>query len=104
MSTLKLSLSLSLVLSVSACSQFAPFEDRRREPGTEYVYVGASKPGRPAVCYNPLFYDKEEVKAFADGLCREHKAGTHAEEIRRDIFTCRLFVPSKAYYKCVADK
>lgn len=55
MSTLKLSLLLSLVLSVSACSQFAPFEDRRREPGTEYVYVGASKPGRPAVCYNPLF-------------------------------------------------
>lgn len=104
MSTLKLSLLLSMFFLISACSQFAPFEDRRREPGTEYVYVGASKPGRPAICYNPLFYDREEVKAKADELCRQHKEKTHAEEIDNDIFSCRLFVPSKAYYKCVADK
>lgn len=104
MSTLKLSLLLSLVLGVSACSQVQPFEDRRREPGTEYVYVGASKPDRPAICYNPLFYDKAEIKVMADELCQKHKSGTHAEEVDNDVFSCRLFVPSKAYYKCVADK
>lgn len=104
MSTLKFSLLLSLVLGTAACSLFSPFEDRRREPGTEYVYVGSSKPGRPVVCYNPLLEDKADIKVFADGLCREHKTGTHAEEVDNDVFSCRLFVPSKAYYKCVADE
>ncbi len=103
MSTLKLALLLSLVAVVSACSQIAPFEDRRREPGTERVYIGASKPGAPAICYNPLFYNEAEVKSVADRLCAEYKPGTHALKRDNDIFTCRLFVPSKAYYKCVAD-
>ncbi len=103
MSTLKLSLLLSLLFCLSACAQFGPFEDRRREPGTEYVYVGASKPGRPAVCYNPLFTGKEKLQAMADGLCQKYKKNTRAVSVDRDYFSCRLFVPSKAYYKCVAD-
>lgn len=104
MSTLKLSILLFLCALVSACTEFAPFEDRRREPGTEYVYVGASRPGHPAICYNPLFYSKEEIKERADALCQSHQKNTHAEFVNVDYFTCRLFVPSKAYYKCVVDK
>lgn len=101
MSTLKFSLLLSLLLGISACSQIAPFEDRRREPGTEYVYIGSSKPGAPAICYNPLFDSNAEVKEKADKLCQENDSATEAELIKVDYFTCRLFVPSKAYYKCV---
>lgn len=104
MSTLKLSILLFLCALVSACAEFASFEDRRREPGTDYVYVGASKPGAPAICYNPLFYKQEEVKQQADALCKEQQKNTHAEFIKVDYFTCRLFVPSIAYYKCVVDK
>lgn len=100
MSTLKLSLLLFMVTGIAAC---APFEDRRREPGTEYVYVGASKPGNPAVCYNPLLTTPEEVKSMADELCRQHQAKTHAVLVDNDVFTCRLFIPSKAYYKCEAE-
>ncbi len=103
MSTLKLTLLLFPLFCVAACTQFGPFEDRRREPGTQYVYVGSSKPGKPVICYNPLFTGQDRVKAMADGLCEENKAGTHAEAADRDYFSCRLFVPSKAYYKCVAD-
>jgi len=105
LSTLKLSLLLFLCVVVSACSQFAPFEDRRREPGTIRIYKGESKPGAPAICYNPMFYDKEEdIKAQADELCQKNKPGTHAEFVDVSYFSCRLFIPSKAYYKCVADK
>ncbi len=104
MSTLKFSLLLSVLMSVSACSQIAPFEDRRREPGTEYIYVGSSKPGAPAVCYNPLLDKEAEIKEIADDLCQANDLSTEAELVNIDYFTCRLFVPSKAYYKCVPKK
>ena len=104
MSTLKLSMLLILCAIVSACSQIEPFEDRRREPGTAQIYIGSSHPGEPAICYNPLFYKQEIVKQKVDELCRNHKEGMHAELVNVDYFTCRLFVPSKAYYKCVDDK
>ncbi len=104
MSTLKLSLLLFLLLSVGACSQVAPFEDRRREPGTEYIYVGSSQPGAPAICYNPLLDKEAEVKDIANGLCKANSPETEAELVNVDYFTCRLFVPSKAYYKCVPKK
>ncbi|MCM1323430.1 MAG: hypothetical protein NC218_04650 [Acetobacter sp.] len=102
MSTLKLSLLLSLVLGLNACSQFQAFEDRRREPGTEYVYVGASKPDAPALCYNPLWEKDTTLQEKADALCQKTNPATVAELVGKDYFTCRLFVPSKAYYKCVA--
>ena len=104
MSTLKLSLLLSLVLGISACSQFRAFEDRRREPGTEYVYVGASKPAAPVLCYNPLWESDASLLEKADALCRQNDAASKAELIDKDYFTCRLFVPSKAYYRCVAQE
>lgn len=103
MSTLKLSILIFLCAIVTACSQFAPFEDRRREPGTEYIWVGESKPQAPAFCYNPLFYSQEEITEIADKHCQENVKGSHAEFVNVDYFTCRLFVPSKAYYKCVVD-
>ena len=103
MSTLKLSILIFLCVIISACAQFRSFEDRRREPGTEYVWVGASKPGAPVICYNPLFYHKAEILKQADELCKKHQEDTHAELVDIDYFSCRLFVPARAYYKCVAD-
>lgn len=103
MSTLKLSLLLSLVLGISACSQFQAFEDRRREPGTEYVYVGASKPNAPVLCYNPLWESAAKLQEKADALCQKENALSKAELIDTDYFSCRLFVPFKAHYKCVAE-
>ena len=54
---------------LSACSQFGPFVDRRREAGglsDGALYVGKSKPEAPAVCYNRLYTKYTEVKALAD--------------------------------------
>ena len=103
MSTLKLSILIILCVITSACSQFQPFEDRRREPGTEYVWLGASKPEAPVICYNPLFYRQEKLLEQADALCRENNKNSHAELRDIDYFSCRLLVPAKAYYKCVSD-
>ena len=89
---------------VSACAQFSPFEDRRREPGTMYVYVGASKPEAPVICYNPLWHNKEQTDSLADSICKQNDDTTHAEQKSKDYFSCRLFVPARAYYKCVSDK
>lgn len=104
MSTLKLSLLLFLAFGLNACSQIAPFEDRRREPGTDYIYIGASRPGAPAICYNPLLNNITTIKEKADSLCQEYRPETEAELVNIDYFTCRLFVPSKAYYNCVVKK
>lgn len=104
MSTLKLFLLFASVVSVCSCSEIRPFEDRYREPGTDYIYRGSSKPGAPAVCYNPLFYSKNDVDAIADKLCKSNNEASKAEFNKKESFSCRLFVPSKAYYNCVVDK
>lgn len=101
MSTLKSTLLLSLILVTTACSQLAPFEDRRREPGTEYIYVGSSKPTSPAICYNPLWEDKEDIQKMADKICQDNNTGSKAELVTKDVFSCKLFVPTKAYFKCI---
>ena len=104
MSTLKLTLLFFIVLATASCSQVRPFEDRRREPGTEYIYTGSSKPGNPVICYNSLFYTDDEIKNMADELCKKYNPKAKAEHKNTDSFSCRLFVPSKAYYQCVVDK
>ena len=104
MSTFKLSLLFFIVLVITGCSEFGAFEDRRREPLTERIYVGTSKIGAPAICYNPLFYNSKDIEQMADKLCKDYNSGSNAEFVKNDIFSCRLFVPSRAYYKCVVDK
>ena len=104
MSTLKLLISIFLLTSIASCSQFEAFEDRRREPSKEHIWVGSSKPGKPAICYNPLFYSKEKIQAKADDICRSYKENSHAEFVDVEYFSCRLLIPAKAHYQCVVDK
>lgn len=101
MSRLKLLLFLFTIAFISSCSQFRAFEDRRREPGTEHMYSGSSKPGAPVICYTPFFYSHDEVLKIADDLCKDYDADTSAEFVNKDNFSCRLFIPSKAYYQCI---
>jgi hypothetical protein len=104
LSTLKLFRLFFLCVIISSCAQLKPFEDRRREPRTIGVYVGSSTPTAPVICYNPLWNGKDDTKALADNICKAHGEDSHAELIDTDYFSCRLFVPAKAYYKCVTDK
>ncbi len=103
MSRLKLINLLLLVSFLSACSQFGPFVDRRREAGglaDGSLYVGESTPQRPAVCYNRLYTSYAEVKALADAECIKNKTGTKAEPVKETVFSCRLFIPNHYYFKC----
>jgi hypothetical protein len=104
LSRLNLSLLLFTIISICGCSEIRPFEDRYREPGTEYIYRGASKPGSPTLCYNPLFYDKNDVDIMADKLCKSHNKASKAEFKEKEAFSCRLFIPTKMHYRCVVDK
>ena len=104
MSRLKLFLLLFSTIYVCSCAEFRPFEDRYREPGTEYIYKGSSKPSSPAICYNPLFYDKNKIDAIADKLCKLHNPNSNARFNKKEVFSCRLLVPTKAFYNCVVDK
>lgn len=104
MSRLKFANLLLLICLLGACSLFQPFVDRRREAGAptpERLYVGKSTPENPAVCYNKLWTDYEEVKKLADDECVKQKTGTHAEPIEQTTFTCRLLIPNHLYFKCV---
>ncbi len=60
------------MLFLSACTQFKPFVDARREAGQEAA-VGQSTPDRVAVCYNPLFSDMPDVEKLAQSACAQTK-------------------------------
>lgn len=104
MSSLKIINLLLLVSYVSACSQFGPFVDRRREAGglaDGALYVGESTPEQPVVCYNKLYTSYEKVKALADEECIKNETGTQAVPINESFFSCRLLVPNRYYFECV---
>lgn len=104
LSSLKITLAVLILCGLSACSLFEPFVDRRRNAGAQDIsrlYVGKSKPAAPAICYNGLWTDKQTLQDMADAECQKHKTGTHAEWVQKTLFSCKLFLPSHAYYKCV---
>ena len=92
-----------LSLFINACSITAPFVDRRREAGAqtqESLYIGASKPERPAICYNALTTPYADVLALANQECIKQKTGTYAVPEKQTSFTCRLFIPNHFYFRC----
>ncbi len=104
MSSAKYGKILLLILLVAGCSQFRPYVDRRREAGVQDIsqlYVGASKPDKPAICYNLLTASYDEVKALADNECKKQETGTRAEPVKQTVFTCKIFTPNHFYFKCV---
>ncbi len=103
MSRFKIINVLLFVAFVCSCSQFRPFEDRRREAGAktpEELYIGNSTPKNPAVCYNSLYTPYADVKKIADNVCIREKTGTHAVPLKQTYFTCRILVPNHFYFKC----
>ena len=104
MSRVKILNLLILAGLLNSCTLLDPFVDRRRNAGERdmaKLYVGESTPEEPAICYNILTTDYEEVKKMADDECIKHKTGTHAVPIKQTQFTCRLFLPTHIYFKCV---
>ncbi len=104
MSRLKMTILPILMLALGACSLLNPFVDRRREagaPSADKLYVGRSKPEAPAICYNGLWTSFDEVKKMADEECVKQKKGSHAEEVSKSTFTCRVLLPNHYYFKCV---
>ena len=82
---------------LTACSQFVPFEDTRREAGRVQP-VGQSTNTRPVICYNPLWHDLDQTKPLAEQACaRTNKKAIYVET---ETVSCRLFNPSAAIYKC----
>ncbi len=94
---MKKSLILIAVFLLSACSQFEPFEDMRREAGSVNP-VGQSSNKQPVICYNPLWHNQEETLPLAQAACaRTNKKAVYVE---KHYFSCRLFNPATAIYKC----
>lgn len=104
LSSIKIISSLLIVCSICSCSLFEPFVDRRRNAGVQdvrFLYVGRSQTDAPAICYNGLWTNQKTLQELADAECRKHGTGTHAEKVDNSFFTCKMFLPSHAYYKCV---
>ncbi len=104
MSSLKIVTAILIVCGLSACALFDPFVDRRRNAGAQdisHLYVGKSKINAPAICYNGLWTDEQTLQNMADDECQKHNTGTHAIKTHKTSFSCKLFLPSHAYYKCV---
>ena len=94
---MKNSLTFLLFIILTACSQFTPFEDMRREAG-HVQPVGQSSNTSPIICYNPLWHDLKETEDLADTACaRTNKKAIYLESKH---FNCRLFNPSSAIYRC----
>jgi hypothetical protein len=89
---------LTLFLFLTACTQ-APFVDMRREAGQVYT-VGQSTPDRVAICYNKYSTHSSEVIHMAQEECR--KTGREAKYDGESRWSCRVFLPHRVYFKCVA--
>lgn len=97
---------LAACFLANACSLTAPFVDRRREAGAstpETLYIGESKPDKPAICYNIIGTPYADIKKLADEECRKHKTGSYASPVKQTVFTCKLLVPNHFYFNCVGD-
>jgi len=92
-----------MVLTVSACSIFPPFVDRRREAGQppESLFVGKSQTDAPAICYNSWTTNFETIKKLAVEECVKHGTGTDVEAVNQTIFSCRLLIPNHEFFKCI---
>ena len=97
-------ITIFILTITSACSLLEPFVDRRRNAGVEDIknlYVGRSTPEMPAICYNSLFTDDLQIQELADAECKKHNTGTHAVKTHTTKFTCKIFLPSHDYFKCI---
>lgn len=104
LSSVKILSAILFVSQLCACGILDPYIDRRRNPGTSdpsKLYSGQSKPDAPAVCYNPLLNDMETLQTLADEECVKHSTGTHAEFVTKEGFSCKVLLPTTAFYKCV---
>ena len=97
MKILKSVIVLSGLISLTACSQFEPFVDARREAG-QVTPIGSSRPGYPVVC-SGLWRDASERLALAEAECA--KLGQTAVSVQTKSFDCKLFTPVKESFKCV---
>ena len=85
-------------LLLSACAQFEPFVDARREAGQEKT-VGQSTSDRIAICYNPMWSNMKQVEQLAKEGCTQTRRKAQADGKKH--FNCSLFLPSTAFYKCI---
>ncbi|MBQ8251456.1 MAG: hypothetical protein IJY92_06060 [Alphaproteobacteria bacterium] len=85
---------------LSACAQFEPFVDERREAG-QIETVGSSKPGSPVVC-SGFWTTKEERFLLAQAECE--KMGKIAQSKSIHSFECKLFAPVKETFVCVSKE
>ena len=95
---------LLLIAYLGGCAWVKPYVDRRREAGIsdpDKLYIGLSKPDKPAICYNKWASDYAEVKKLADEECVKQKTGSHAEPVEQKIMSCKLFTPNHFIFKCV---
>ena len=98
----KLIISSAFILTLSACSFWQPYVDRRRNAGNppDRLYVGRSTPYNPSICYNGWVSDVNEVQKLADEECLKYKTGDKAVLLQTSSFDCKIFVPSRANFKC----
>ena len=89
---------LMAVLFVSACAQFEPFIDARREAG-QLLMQGQSTPDVVAICYNPIWSDMNDVEKLAKEGCAQTKRTPQYDD--KKYFTCSLFTPTTAFYRCI---
>ena len=86
-----------MLVCLSSCSQFEPFEDMRREAG-QIPTVGQSSNNRPAICYNPIWHSEEDIEKLAKEAC----ARTNRKAVfdSKSYFSCRFVNPVTAFYRC----
>ncbi len=85
-----------MICFLNGCGTFHPVVDARREAGLKEP-VGQSRPLAPVVCYG-LVGGRDMTDKIAQTEC--DKVGKKAVFVREDFFTCTLFTPVSARYRC----
>lgn len=104
LSSIKMLITIFILILTTSCSLLEPFVDRRRNAGVENIkdlYIGRSTPSNPAICYNGLITDEQSIQELANNECKKHNTGTHAIKTHTTNFTCKIFLPTHDYFKCI---
>lgn len=88
---------LLFLLFTSACSQFNPYVDSRREAGI-IGNIGPSNLDKVSICYNSLSCEPAQIIDIAEQECK--KTGRIAKFYRQVHWDCSLLTPTRVEYLC----
>ena len=91
----------ALPLALTSCL-LDPFVDEQMSGNLHTTKIQEGREKYLAVCYNASYTTPEAITALAREECDRRGLGPTVSLLGQMFWQCRLFIPTKAYFKCTA--